>query len=156
MAGLTLVELLVVLVILSILATAALPYAEVTVRREKELELRQSLRQVRSALDAFHEDWKTGKLPKTGDAASDDGYPKTLQVLVEGVDSAQAKASKLRYLRRIPRDPFGDASRPPAEQWALRGYQDEADTLSWNGKDVYDIRSASADTAIDGTRYKDW
>lgn len=154
--GLTLVELLVALVILSILAAAALPYAEVTVRREKELELRQALRQVRAAVDQFHDDWKAGKIPKTGDAASEDGYPKSLQALVDGVDAGQAKGGKLRYLRRVPRDPFGDAGRAPAEQWTQRGYQDDPDALTWNGKDVYDIRSASEETAIDGTRYKEW
>src|SRR6266446_324491 len=104
--GLTLVELLVTLVILSILAAAALPYAEVTVRREKELELRRALRDVRTAVDAFYEDWKGGKISRTSTAASEDGYPKTLQVLVDGADSGDAKASKRRYLRRIPRDPF--------------------------------------------------
>lgn len=155
-AGLTLIELLVTLVILSILAAAALPYAEVTVRREKELELRQSLRQVRSAIDAFHDDWKTGKIPKTSDAVSEDGFPKTLQVLVEGTESGLAKDTKLRYLRRVPRDPFGDSTREPAEQWVLRGYQDDPDAITWNGKDVYDLHSASEETGIDGTRYKDW
>lgn len=155
-AGLTLIELLVTLVILSILAAAALPYAEITVRREKELELRQSLRQVRSAIDAFHDDWKSGKIPKTSEAASEDGYPKTLEVLVEGAEGGLAKDTRLRYLRRIPRDPFGDSARPPAEQWVLRGYQDEPDALTWNGKDVYDLRSASEETGIDGTKYKDW
>lgn len=154
--GLTLVELLVALVILSILAAAALPYAEVTVRREKELEMRQALRQVRSAIDQFHDDWKSGKIPKTGAAASEDGYPKTLQVLVDGADAGQAKGGKLRYLRRVPRDPFGDAARSPAEQWVLRGYQDEADSITWGGRDVYDLRTASDDTALDGTRLKDW
>lgn len=154
--GLTLIELLVALVILSILAAAALPYAEVTVRREKELEMRQALRQVRSAIDQFHDDWKSGKIPKTGAAASEDGYPKTLQVLVDGADAGQAKGGKLRYLRRVPRDPFGDAARSPAEQWALRGYQDEPDSITWGGRDVYDLRTASDDTALDGTRLKDW
>lgn len=154
--GLTLVELLVALVILSILAAAALPYAEVTVRREKELEMRQALRQVRSAIDQFHDDWKSGKIPKTGAAASEDGYPKTLQVLVDGADAGQAKGGKLRYLRRVPRDPFGDAARSPAEQWVLRGYQDEPDSITWGGRDVYDLRTASDDTALDGTRLKDW
>lgn len=154
--GLTLIELLVALVILSILAAAALPYAEVTVRREKELELRQALRQVRSAIDQFHDDWKSGKIPKTGDAASEDGYPKTLQVLVDGTDAGQAKSGKLRYLRRVPRDPFGDAARSPAEQWVLRGYQDEPDSITWGGRDVYDLRTASDDTALDGTKLKDW
>jgi general secretion pathway protein G len=154
--GLTLVELLVTLVILSILAAAALPYAEVTVRREKELELRQALRQVRSAIDLFHDDWKSGKLPKISDVVSEDGYPKTLHVLVEGADAGQAKGGKLRYLRRIPRDPFGDASRPTEEQWVLRGYQDEFDSFTWGGGDVYDLRSASDGSALDGTPYRDW
>lgn len=154
--GLTLMELMVTLVILSILAAAALPYAELTVRRDKELELRRTLRDVRSAIDAFHEDWLTGKIPKTSDAASEDGYPKTLQILIDGVDMGQANASKKKYLRRISRDPFADQGRPPEEQWRLRDYQDERDTLVWGGRDVYDVYSSSDQTAIDGTQYRDW
>jgi len=154
--GLTLVELLVTLVILSILATAALPYAEVAVRRDKELELRRALRDVRAAIDSFHDDWTGGKISRTGTAGSDDGYPKTLQVLVDGADTGDAKASRRRYLRRVPRDPFADAAKPPAEQWVLRGYQDASDTLVWSGRDVYDVRSASDAAALDGTSYKDW
>jgi general secretion pathway protein G len=154
--GLTLVELLVTLAILSILAAAALPYAEVTVRREKELELKRALRDVRSGIDAFYDDWKGGKISRTSTAASEDGYPKTLQVLVEGADAGDAKGSKRRYLRRIPRDPFADAAQPPAEQWILRGYQDAPDSIVWGGRDVYDIRSASDNTALDGSKYKEW
>jgi general secretion pathway protein G len=153
--GLTLVELLVTLAILSILATAALPYAEVTIRREKEWELRRALRDVRQAIDLFHDDWKTGRIPKTAEGASEDGYPKTLGTLVAGVDSGDAKGAKRRYLRRIPRDPLADA-RPPEEQWVLRGYQDDPDALTWNGRDVYDLRTASSGSALDGTLYKDW
>ena len=154
--GLTLIELLVTLVILSILAAAAVPYAEMTIRREKEVELRRALRDVRGAIDAFHDDWKTGKVSKTSDAASDDGYPKTLQTLVDGAEAGDAKGGKRKYLRNVPRDPLADSSKPPKEQWMLRGYQDETDSITWGGKDVYDIRSASEATALDGTRYKDW
>lgn len=153
--GLTLIELLVTLVILSILASAAIPFAEMTVRRDKEQDLRRALREVRSAIDAFHDDWTAGRISKLTEAASDDGYPKTLQVLVDGVDAGQAKGGKRRYLRRVPSDPFADPEKKPEEQWQLRGYQD-GPGASWNGIDVYDIRSASDRIAIDGTRYKDW
>jgi general secretion pathway protein G len=154
--GLTLIELLVTLVILSILAAAALPYAELTVRRDKELELRRALREIRTAIDGFHDDWAAGRISKLNDAVSDDGYPKTLLVLVEGVEASGAKGSAHRYLRRVPRDPFADAAQPTEEQWVLRGYQDEADSIAWDGKDVYDVHSASEGSAIDGTHYKDW
>lgn len=155
LGGFTLVELLVTLVILSILASVALPYAELTVRREKEFELRRQLREMRAAIDAFHEDWLAGRISKTDGAASDDGYPKKLEVLVAGVDRGQANGGKRRYLRAIPDDPLAP-SVAAETHWMLRGYQDDADALTWGGRDVYDIRSTSEGTAIDGTRYKDW
>jgi general secretion pathway protein G len=154
--GLSLIELLVTLVIVSILAAAALPYAETTIRREKELELRRALRDVRSAIDRFNDDWQAGRIPKNAEGASDDGYPRSLSVLVEGVDSGDAKGGKRRYLRRIPRDPFASSTLTPEQQWVLRGYQDETDALVWGKKDVYDIRSNIEATALDGTRYRDW
>jgi general secretion pathway protein G len=154
--GLTLIELLVALVILSILAAAALPYAELTVRRDKEYELRRALRDVRTAIDVFHEDWQAGRIPRSAEAASSDGYPRTLAVLVEGVDAGQARGGKRYYLRRIPRDPFARTDRPPTEQWVLRGYQDPPDARVWGGRDVYDLRSSSGEIAIDGTHYRDW
>ena len=159
MRGMTLLELLVTLAILSILAAAALPYAEMTIVRGKELELKRSLREIRTAIDRFHTDWVTGKISKLSDAASDDGYPKTLNNLVAGVELAQAKGGKAKYLRRIPEDPFAvgaDTRGGAADQWVLRGYQDDKDALSWGGKDVYDVRSRSGRTAIDGSRYRDW
>jgi len=154
--GLTLIELLVTLVILSILAAAALPYAEVTLRREKELELRQALRDIRTALDAFHDDWKAGRISRAGGSASDDGYPKMLSILVEGAESGEAKDQKKKYLRRIPRDPFADPGKNPADQWVLRGYQDAVDSNMWGGRDVYDVRTAYDGVAIDGTKYRSW
>lgn len=155
--GLTLIELLVTLAILSILAAAALPYAQLTIQRERELELRQSLREVRSAIDAFHEDWRAGRLSQAEQVASADGYPRTLQVLVDGADAGRAAGGRRRYLRRIPRDPMADSpTAPAATQWVLRGYQDAPDALSWNGSDVYDIHSASSAQAIDGSHYRDW
>lgn len=155
--GLTLIELLVTLAILSILAAAALPYAELTVRRERELELRRTLREVRGAIDSFHEDWRAGRIPQNVEVASADGYPKTLQALVDGADTGRVGGEKRRYLRRVPRDPMADSpTAPPASQWVLRGYQDASDALSWSGRDVYDLRSASPTQAIDGTYYRDW
>jgi general secretion pathway protein G len=154
--GLSLIELLVTLAIVSILAAAALPYAETTVRREKELELRRALRDVRGAIDRFNDDWVAGRIPKTAEGASEDGYPKTLAVLALGVDSGDAKGGRRTYLRRVPRDPFADAQVAPDQQWVLRGYQDEVDAIVWGKKDVYDVRSASETIALDGTRYRDW
>lgn len=154
--GVTFIELLVTLVILSILAAAALPYAEITVRRNKEIELRQALRDIRGAIDRFHVDWETAKISKLDNAVSEDGYPKTLQILVEGVGSSQAKGGKIKYLRRIPRDPFAAQEKPPYDQWVLRGYQDAIDSSTWGGQDVYDVHSASTRKAIDGTLYRDW
>lgn len=154
--GLTLVELLVTLVILSILAGMALPYAEIAVRRGKELELRRSLREIRTAIDAFHEDWRTGLISKTGSGPSDDGYPKTLQVLIDGTEAGDAKGGMRRYLRRIPHDPFAEPGTDIEDQWMIRGYQDDADALSWNGIDVYDVQTVSEATAIDGSEYRNW
>jgi general secretion pathway protein G len=154
--GVTLIELLVTLVILSILASVALPYAEIVVRREKEAELRESLRGVRTAIDRFHDDWRNGAISKTGTGVSDDGFPKTLTVLVDGTESGDAKGAKRKYLRRIPADPFGDQAKEPAKQWLLRGYQDDAGARSWNGRDVFDVGSQSQAQALDGSNYKTW
>ena len=154
--GVSLLELLVSLVIISLLASVALPYAEITVRRDKEIELRQSLRQIRTAIDRFHEDWKAGRItPETG-VVSVDGYPQTLKVLVEGVDLADATGTRRYYLRRIPRDPFADQEVEPADQWVLRSYQDDPETLLWGGRDVFDVRTGYTGTAIDGSSYSDW
>ena len=154
--GFSLIELLVTLMILSILATAALPFVETTVVRSKELELHGSLREIRSAIDSFHDDWVTGKISKTNANVSEYGFPRTLQILVDGVEGSDAKGKKRRYLRRIPRDPFAEQDKSPLEDWKIRGYQDDVESTVWGRGDVYDIRSMSDRTALDGTRYKDW
>lgn len=154
--GLTLVELLVSLAILAILAGVAMPYAEVAWRRDQEMELRRSLRLIRTAIDRFHADALAGRISRLESAASEDKYPLTLEVLVNGVDRGDAKGSRIFYLRRIPRDPFARQDTPVTEQWQLRGYQDAPDALNWNGKDVYDVRSMSGRKAINGTLYRDW
>lgn len=155
-SGLTLMELMVTLVILSVLAAVAMPFAEMTVKRNRELELRQALREVRTAIDRFHIDWREGRISKLADGVSEDGYPESLSVLIDGVETAQAKGSKGKYLRRVPRDPFGERDIAPEETWTLRGYQDDANAKIWNGKDVFDLRSRSERKAIDGSLYKDW
>lgn len=154
--GLTLIELLVSLVILSLLAGAALPFAEKTVQRERELELRRALRDMRTAIDRFHRDWKLGKLSRVDNVASEDGYPRSLILLVEGVPRAGSTDRHEKYLRRIPRDPFADGTLATSEQWQLIGYQDAADTTQSSAHDVYDVRSKSERQALDGSRYRDW
>ena len=154
--GLTLIELLVTLLILSILATAAIPFAEITVRRNKEVELQRNLRQIRSAIDRVHEDWKQGSLAKTADGISEKGYPKNLQALIDGIETGKPDGSKIKYLRRIPRDPMVNQEDKPISQWHKRGYEDEVDNEVWDGKDVFDVRSRSEGEALDGSHYKDW
>ncbi len=155
--GLSLIELVVTMVILSILGALILPSARMTSIRVKELELRRSLREVRNALDDYKKNYdlavSTGKIiPSINKPA---GYPETLQVLVDGYDFGGLTNYKKKFLRRVPQDPFhpvkGDE--PP---WGLRSYADQPDSSSWGGEDVFDIYSLSEGTAIDGTKYKDW
>lgn len=149
-------ELLVTLVVLSILAMAALPFAEVGVVRSKEIELRRALRDVRGALDAFHQDWRAGRIGTTDPLVSEYGYPKSLETLVDGIELADAEGQNRRYLRRVPRDPFADQSLETIEQWVLRSYTDEPDSRSTDGRDVYDLRTAHEGAALDGSQYKNW
>jgi general secretion pathway protein G len=155
-AGFTLIEMLVVLAILSILAGVSLPYAEMTVRRDKELELKRDMREVRTAIDHFHYDWQNGIIAKTSNAASEDGYPKTLEVLTQGVDLSGPRPVKQKYLRRIPENPFGDTSLSPDRQWGLRAYGDPADSTQWGGEDVYDLYCPGNEKALDGSYCHDW
>lgn len=143
--GLTLVELIVAMTIMGILAVAVLPMARLTVRREKERELRRDLWEMRDAIDRYKDDADRGKFQiKLGT----NGYPPDLQTLVDGVDVG---GKKVRYLRRIPIDPMTGK-----DDWGMHSMTDDPDSDSWGGDDVFDVYTKSQGTAIDGTKYKDW
>lgn len=154
--GLTLIELLVVLVILSILASVTLPYAQVIVQRNKEVKLRIALREIRTAIDRFHDDWKIGKISPFNEKVSKYGYPISLSTLVEGVEHFIGDDVKHKYLRRIPINPLADPEIELEKQWRYRSYQDEVDTSTWGGQDVYDAFVSSDKKGLDGTYYKNW
>ena len=150
--GYSFIELLVVTTIVLILASAVQPLARVTIQRQKESELRRALRDMRDAIDKFKDAADQGMIPTTELKAGSEGYPPDLDTLVDGVSVANdASGRKLKFLRRIPIDPTtGDA------KWGLRAYQDKPDTTSWGGQNVFDVRSLSGGTALDGSKYKDW
>ena len=150
--GFTFVELLVVCTILLILAAAVMPLARVTMQRQREAELRRSLREMRTAIDKFKDAVDQGLIPSTEVTPGSEGYPETLQKLVEGVSAAgDASGRKLKFLRRIPIDPM--TGKP---EWGMRAYQDKPDSTSWGGQNVFDVYSKSEGQALDGTKYRDW
>jgi general secretion pathway protein G len=151
--GLTLFELLICITILAILASAALPMAELAVTRTKEMELRRSLREVRSAIDAWKDDYDKAVLEKKIiTSINETGYPESLEKLMEGNDWGGLYPYKRRYLRRLPVDPFDEND----EGWGLRSYRDDPDSTVYGGEDLYDIYSQSTRTALDGTLYNTW
>jgi general secretion pathway protein G len=155
--GLSLIELIVTMTILSILALIVLPSAQMAMKRNREMELRRSLRMVRTAIDEYKKNYDQAVAEKKITPSMDNaGYPETLEVLVEGYDFGGLVNYKKKFLRRIPVDPFNPPEPGEEPQWGLRSYKDEPDSEIWGGEDVYDIYSLSKDTAIDGTKYKDW
>lgn len=156
-SGLSLVELIVTLTILSILASLILPSALMTGKRTRELELRRELRTMRTAIDEFKK--SVDAIPAGGPpplGVSKSGYPKTLEQLLEGTDFGGVSGVKKKFLRRIPVDPFHRPMKGVAPEWGLRSYSDSPDSTIWGGEDVFDVYSLSEETAIDGTKYKDW
>ena len=151
-AGMTLIELIVATGILLILAGAALPYARATVRSAKEAELRRSLREIRDAIDRYKDAADKNQIRVSADS---NGYPPDLETLVKGVTLATVGGSqtqkRIRFLRKIPVDPM--TGKP---DWGLRSAQDDLDSTSWGGQNVFDVFSRSTETAGDGTRYSDW
>jgi general secretion pathway protein G len=143
--GLTLIELIVATAILLVLTSMALPVARVSIKREKEKELRAALWQLRDGIDRYKDAADRGAFQiKVGS----EGYPPDLDTLVKGVDVG---GKKLKFLRRIPTDPMtGDID------WGLRSMQDDPDSDSWGGDNIFDVFTKSQGTALDGTKYKDW
>ena len=131
--------------ILTILTTMALPLARLSIKREKEHELRYDLWQMRDAIDRYKDAADRGAFQtKVGS----DGYPPDLQTLVDGVD---VNGKKLRFLRQIPVDPMTNST-----EWGLRSMQDDPDSDSWGGQNVFDVYTKSQATGMDGTKYKEW
>jgi general secretion pathway protein G len=148
-SGLTLIELIVATAILLILTTAALPLARVQLRRDQERELRLALREIRTAIDRYKDASDIGRIQVE---LGTEGYPKDLESMVEGVTIVNSPTEmKLRVLRRIPKDPMTNST-----DWGLRSYQDEPDSTSWGGENVFDVYTRSEGIALDGTNYKDW
>jgi general secretion pathway protein G len=144
--GFTLAELVMVVALIAVLAAMALPVAKFTVKRQKEAELRLALRQMRTAIDEYKRMSDQGLIPLT---IGGEGYPEELEELVEGV-AIVGQETKMRFLRRIPIDPMTH------DDWVLRSYQDDVDATSWGGENIYDVRTSSEGTALDGTKYADW
>ena len=146
--GMTLLELIIATSILLILATAALPVNRLSIKRQKEFELREALREMRSAIDRY-KDASDKNLIQV--ELGTEGYPKDLDVLVNGVELATAKERRVRFLRRVPVDPMTGRT-----DWGMRSVQDDPKSGSWGGQNIFDVYSRSSGTAIDGSRYADW
>lgn len=147
MKGFTLIELMITVAIVALLATVALPLAEVTVQRNKEKDLRVALREIRGAIDAYKRAADEGAIERKADES---GYPPSLAVLVQGVeDKRKTDGSKMYFLRRVPADPIS------GEDWGLRSYA-SSPTDPQPGKDVFDVYSRSTDRALNGTTYREW
>jgi general secretion pathway protein G len=152
-SGFTLIEMIVVVLMVSILASAAMPLMSLHKRRTQEAELRDNLRTIRRAIDDYKRAWDAGKLEKKADET---GYPPSLGVLVQGVkDVTQADDRKIYFLRRLPRDPLAAPDVPAEETWGLRSYDSPPDAPE-PGEDVFDVHSRSPGNGLDGTPYRQW
>ena len=151
--GYSFVELLVVSAILIILASAAMPLTKVVVQRQREVDLRRSLRDIRVAIDRFKDAADQGVISAAQLEPGSEGYPPDLEALVDGLPLANDDASgkTLKLLRRIPLDPM-----TKSYEWGLRSYQDRLDSETWGGQNVFDIYTKSDLMGLDGTRYRDW
>ena len=148
-AGLTLIELIVSFTILATLTAMAVPLARYKVRRDRERDLTYALREIRGAIDKYKDLADQGKLGQQ--KIDSENYPESLEVLVEGVKVSGSTDKKIRFLRRVPKDPFTDST-----EWGKRSVQDDSDSTSWGGQNVFDVYSKTQEKAPDGTPYSDW
>ena len=146
--GFTLIELIVTVMIISILVGLAVPLARNSIKREKEFALREALREMRTAFDKYKDASDKGLIMVKVDT---EGYPETLQILVDGVQLVGQVDKKLKLLRRLPIDPMTNST-----EWGQRSYQDDLKASSWGGQNVFDVFTKSEGTALDGTKYKEW
>ncbi len=144
----TLIELIAAMAIMLLLASIALPLARVHAQRLRELEMRRDLREIRQAIDRYKDFSDRGMIPTKADTF---GYPPDLDTLVKGVELKGAASTKYKFLRKVPVDPLTGKA-----DWGMRSMQDDPDSRSWGGQNVFDIYSQSQGTALDGTRYADW
>ena len=144
-AGVTLIELIIVTTIIAILASAAVPLARFQVKRQKEKELRRDLWNMRDAIDHYYDAALKGGIQTKADSFN---YPPDLETLVDGVD---VQTKKVKFLRSIPTDPMTNS-----KEWSLRAMQDDPDSDSWGGQNVFDVHTKSTGTALDGTKYNTW
>jgi general secretion pathway protein G len=143
------VELIVAFTIMMLLTTMAVPLARARVRREREHDLRYALDTMRKAIDKYN-DYATAGLIPPGKIDSDK-YPESLQQLVDGVKLNGQVDKKVKFLRRIPMDPFTKST-----DWGVRSTQDDPDSKSWGGQNVFDVYTKTMEKAPDGTNYSDW
>jgi general secretion pathway protein G len=150
--GFTIIELLVVMAVLGILATAAMPLAELTAKRNKERELKQSIWEIRRAIDAYKLASDAGRIAKAPDAS---GYPPSLAMLAAGVPDLTAGGRAIYWLRRIPKDPFAPGDVAAGQSWGLRSYASTAERPK-PGADVFDVYSQSDQIGMNGIPYRQW
>jgi general secretion pathway protein G len=150
--GFTFIELLVATAVILILASAAMPLVQVSIRRQREVELKNDLRAMRAAIDKFKDYADTGRIAAMDLQFGSENYPKSLQQLVDGVALANdASGRKMKFLRRIPVDPITGTT-----DWGLRSFQDPPTATTWGGQSVYDVYTKSEGKGLDGTKYRDW
>ncbi|MEM7049419.1 MAG: type II secretion system protein [Acidobacteriota bacterium] len=147
-SGFSFVELIIVVALMAILASVTLPTVKFTEKRLKEMELRGHLREMRGAIDEYKRYSDSGFIPID---LGTDGYPKELEVLIEGIEIVGQIDTQIRFLRRIPIDPMTGE-----EEWGLRSYQDDVDASSWGGENVYDVYSLSEGVGLNGIPYSEW